>query len=103
MNGTCSSSSPPACQGAAAASQQPPKQHQEESLRAVAAEIGRSGIVDAVIRKLHELLPSAAALSHQLKRLKTLQVNLTKMHSFNPSKPINPRCYQGPHCYSGHC
>jgi len=67
----------PTCHGAAAPSSQPrPQQHQEEAaLQAVAAEIGKSGIVGAVVRKLQELFKSATAVTQQLKRLKTLQVN----------------------------
>jgi len=82
----CSSSALPSCQGgAAAASQPPPQQQQEEVIQAIAAEVGRSGIVDAVVRRLQELVDSAAAVTHQLKRLKTLEVNPARMYSQNPA------------------
>jgi len=78
----CSSTSPPACQaGAAAASLPPPQQCQEEVLQAIAAEINESGIVEILARKMQELVDSTTALTQQLKRLKTLQVRPTKLHS----------------------
>lgn len=81
----CSSSQPQACQGGAAgASQPPPQQQHDEILQSVAAEITTSRIVDAVLGKARELVDSVAAVTQQLKRLKTLQVNpayLLLLHS----------------------
>jgi len=77
----CSSSPSLSCQGGAAASQPPQQQHLKEALQAVAAEIGESGIVTAVVAKLQGLLDSVEASTQQLQRLKTLQVRPTCMHS----------------------